>query len=143
VNLEVHLEHMLVPSKPVRLRETWTIPPHRLEEAFAALEGMVAGKSRGEATLARVYENQGKPFAVISFDITLAVNSMQNAHLDPPLTRTWSGSIDAAIDGSTTALTASRTGKLTGKAQLEGPDKKKALVEATLETTARTEWSEP
>jgi hypothetical protein len=143
VNTEAHLEHALVPSKPVRLHETWALEPRTLEEAFAALEGIVPGKSRGQATLAKVYPNQGKQFGVITFEITLAVNQMQNARLEPPLTRTWTGSIDAAIDGSTTPVNASRTGKLTGKAQLDGPDKKKGILEAALETTGRTEQSNP
>jgi len=141
VSTEVHLEPALIPGKPVRLHESWPLQPRRLEEVFGRTESLAPGKSRGEATLAKVYQNQGKQFGVINFEITLAVNELRNFRLDTPLTRTWTGSVDAAIDGSSTSINTSRTSKLTGKAQIDGPDKKKAAVEAAQETTGRIEQS--
>lgn len=141
VSTEVHLERALVPGKPVRLHETWPINPNRLQEIFGGMEGIIPAKSKGEATLAKVYQNQGKQFGVIDFQITLAIGELQKSRVDPPLTRTWTGSVDAAIDGSSTSLNSSWTSKLTGKAQMEGADKKKSLVEATMESTGHREQS--
>lgn len=140
-NTEIHVERALVPGKPVRLHETWTIQPRKLDEVFAGTEGLIPGKSRGEATLAKVYQNQGKQFGVIEFQISLAIGELQRLRLEPPLTRTFTGSVDAAIDGSSTAITASTSSKLTGKSQAESADRKKLVVEATLETTSRREQS--
>jgi hypothetical protein len=136
---ELNVELTLIPPKSVNLNETWTIPPKRLELAFGKMAGLDLARCKGTAKLAKANEKDNKLVGVIDFDITLALVQLQSAKLVPPLLVALTGSTEAAIDGSSTAMNTSLSGK--SKPHFEGLEKKQLTLEASLELSGRREQS--
>lgn len=140
VDENVMMEEILVPTKPVKVGETWTIDPKKLEMAFGKKDSLDLSKSRGEAKLAKVYPKDGKQFGVIEFNFTVAMTEMSKAKVDPPITVTTTGNMDAPIDGSSTAINTTLNGKMVGKGKVEaGP--KKLDLDMNMEMSGRREQS--
>jgi hypothetical protein len=139
VHSDVSLEKALVPAKPVKVNEKWTIDSKTFAAAFGKKSPIDPDKSKGEAKLAKVYDKDGKQFGVIDYEVTLAMKEMGKAMLDPPLMLTMSGSLDAPIDGSSTALNMTLNGKAAGKTQMNVG--KKLDMDINMEMTGRKEQS--
>src|SRR5262249_56776658 len=76
-------------------------------------------QSKCEARLAKAYPKDGRQFGVIDFDFKMAVKSLPGLPFDPPGRYDWKGSLDVAIDGSSSAATLTATIQLAGRAVLD------------------------
>jgi hypothetical protein len=116
---EDDLSQFFSPDKPVKVGDTWPLDKVRLAEVFGQGAELAKDQSRAEATLLRVSKKGDNQFGVIGLDIKLAFKSFEGLKFDEPLTFTVKGTLDTAIDGSSTAAKMSLTGMLKGKAQFE------------------------
>ena len=80
---------------------------------------MDADKSKAEGKLAKAYAKNGKQYGVIEVQLTLAFKSLEGFQFDQPLMISMQGSLDTAIDGSSTAGKITFTGKMKGKGRGE------------------------
>ncbi len=114
------LDEVILPQKPVKIGEKWTIDVKALAVGYARIGELDAAKTTGEGVLTRVYEKDGHQFGVLEVRLKLAVKTSQGLKFDPPAVMEAKFTLDAAIDGSGTAATLTMTGTMTGKGVGEG-----------------------
>jgi hypothetical protein len=131
----------ITPAKAVAVGDTWTIDPKALSALFK--EGDFDFKaSQAEAKLVKVYTKGPSQFGVIDVNLKLAVKGIGPAiKFEPPATLVVKVSIDAAIDGSSTARTETHTGKFQGKSLVQQGEKK-LTMEMDVGGSGRIERSE-
>lgn len=139
LDLQTRLLPVLLPRKPVNIGDRWPINEALLLDRFAAL-GAVAPAS-GAALLARVQPQDGRQQGRLEFSLTLTVRDTRTPQMQQPCTLAISGTLDAALDGSSTATTLITSVKLTGGFLEENP-KGKLQVLTTVETQTTEERSE-
>jgi hypothetical protein len=132
-------DELFLPKKPVAVGDSWDADKKLLPE-LARGDELDLGKSAGRAKLLKAYAKDGKQFGVIEVDLKLAVKTMQGLTCDPPARFNIKGTIDTAIDGSSTAATMTMTFRLSSKAQVE-QDGMKFTVEMSLEGSGKLERS--
>jgi hypothetical protein len=107
----------LMPNKPVRLNETWTVDAGQVVKAFESGGPLTLVKDKTTVTgkLTKVYDKGGRRFGVIELNLDLGVKELK---LDDQELATKPGSrvtakitLDACIDG--TAHTGTETGTVT------------------------------
>jgi hypothetical protein len=115
-------ENLVAPKDPVKVGGTWKIDikevAKALDKAFPA-DALDLAKSKAEGKLLKVYDKDGKKFGVLEIKITLAVKEADKIKFDPPLMFEIQGTLDTAIDGSSTAGKMVMTAKIKGKGVLE------------------------
>ncbi len=132
----------LMPDKPVKVNETWTVSAKKVAEAFDAGGPLSIDPDNTKVTgkLVKVYEKGGKRFGVMELTMVLAVKELR---LDEDTFTMKAGSkvtatmtLDACIDGSSHAgtekgsLTFELTGDLpNGKIEIGGTAKYDKTVE--------------
>jgi len=140
INDDFKFERVLMPTKSVKLNEKWTIDAKTFDDVFGKKGEVDPSKSKGEAKLAKVYDKDGKQFGVIDYTLTLATREMAKAPLDPPVMVTMTGSMEAPIDGSSTAINTTLSGKAAGKTKMTVPGKK-IDMEVDMQLSGRREHS--
>jgi hypothetical protein len=140
LNDEIHVEHALVPSKPVKLNERWTLQRQQVAGVFGKIAVIEPSTSRGEAKLTKVYFKDGQQFGVIDYDIVLAIKEIQGAKFSSPILGTVKGTVEAAIDGSSTSINSSWDMKTVGKV-FKDVQGKQVPVELNITATGRREQS--
>jgi hypothetical protein len=99
------MEKAFLPKEPVKLNQSWKLDAAELSRLVAKAGSLKvkANDIKGSGKLAKVYTRKGKQFGVIEFEINLEMNELQGKALDPPAKIHAKGSLDTAIDGSTSA----------------------------------------
>jgi hypothetical protein len=109
------LDEILLPKGAVKVNESWTLDYKQLAKSFAKTGELDIDKTKAEAKLAKVYEKAGKQHGVIEFDLNMAIKDLKGLKFDPPALLRFKGTMDSAIDGSSTAAVAEMAGTFTGK----------------------------
>lgn len=104
-------------AKPVRLGETWIIDAVKFQKSIAGQGDIDPNNSKIEAKLVKVFRKQGKQFGVISLRAKLSTKSLKGLKFNPPGRIIMKGTLETAIDGSTSAGTMTLSGSMLGKAQ--------------------------
>jgi hypothetical protein len=114
-------DQLLLPSKPVKVGDTWKIDGKALAKAFAnqAQGELDVDKSGGDGKLTKVYTKDGKQFGVVEMTLKLATKVTK---LPPGITKFLEDptidmklTLDTALDGSSTAGSLTMTGKVKTK----------------------------
>lgn len=113
-DLEVALDEVFVPSRPIKVGEPWEVDPKLLRRAFAGYGIIAPEKTRGTSQLIKVYNRDGVLFGVLSVKLTIAFSSMDRLKYDPPAIFQIDGQLDTDITGT------NNVGLLTLKSTLEG-----------------------
>jgi hypothetical protein len=107
----------LMPDKPVKLNETWTVDADKVAKAFESGGPLSVVKDKTKVTgkLTKVYDKDGRRFGVIELDIVLGVKDLkvddQELAMKPGSKVTVKVTLDVCIDG--TAHTGTETGTMT------------------------------
>ncbi len=133
-------DELFLPNRPVAVGDAWDVAKKLLPEFANKGEELDLQKSSGRAKLLKAYARDGKQFGVLEVDLKLAVKTMQGLKCDPPARFDIKGTIDTAIDGSSTAATMSMTFRVSGKAQGEQGGMK-FTVEMAMEGSGKLERS--
>lgn len=102
----------IVPNKPVKVGESWTLGKKFFEGFSDPNMEIDAAKSKATAKLVKAYKKDGKQFGVIDADVSMVMN-FKGVKADPMIVD-LKISLDAAIDGSTTAGVSTMSGKFKG-----------------------------
>jgi hypothetical protein len=116
---EADKDELFLPPKPVKVGDTWKIDGKRLAKAFDKQGDLDREKSSGDAKLTKAYTKDGKQFGVVV--ITLKLTS-KPTKLPPGITKFEEApvieltmTLDAVIDGSSTAGSLTMSGKVKSK----------------------------
>jgi hypothetical protein len=122
----------LLPDKPVKVGETWTVSGKALA---AAVQGATldVDKSKGSGKLVKVYRKGKRLFGVIEFKEDLILKFKDKESTGKVAIR---GSVDAVIDGSDTEGTYQTNLTITGQNVVE-KDSKKFTVGGTTKASTR------
>jgi hypothetical protein len=138
---EDKLDTGIVPGKTVKVGDTWPLSG----EAFAAFgpeSEFDYAKSKGEAKLASAYEKEGHQWGVIELTIQLVIKDPKGGESLGSFE--LNGSIETAIDGSSTARKLNFSGPLKTRGKMRPGDKSTMVMEVTFSTTEeRDAESEP
>jgi hypothetical protein len=107
----------LMPGKPVAVGDKWELPSKFLLKNFGEKADLNADKTKGTATLKKVFTKDGKTMGVIEFDMNLAIKTLKGEAeitFDPPVDTHVTMTLETAIDGS------SATGTMTTIVAFEG-----------------------
>jgi hypothetical protein len=135
------MEEVFLPKGPVKVNHAWEMDTGLLAKGFAKIGKLDTAKIKGKAKLVKVYKKGSKQFGVIEFEVNLAVKSMKGLSFETPATFDIKGTVDTAIDGSSTAAVLKMTGKLTGTSTVQQEDMK-IKVELNIEMSGTKERSE-
>jgi hypothetical protein len=96
--------HLMFPKKAVKVGDTWPIP----KEAFGALlaglkDGADTDKLKAQGKLVKAYKKDGQQWGTIALDVTVPVRKLGPLTLEKPVAFDLKLTLEAAIDGSTTA----------------------------------------
>jgi hypothetical protein len=131
----------LIPAKAVGVGERWAIDP-KVIGSFLKDCDLDPKASRAEAKLLKVYTKNGSQFGVIEIDMKLAVRGMlKRIKFDPPALFEVNGTIDTAIDASSTARKETFAGTIKGKASV-AQDGKTRAIEMVVQISGQQERSE-
>lgn len=137
-----------LPSKPVAAGETWTIDMSRAALVMADGLEVDVNKSSGSGRFTKAYMKPGlrSLFGVIEFDLKFAVitrmfQDKQKLAWEPGTFLDFKGSIETAIDGSTTEGTMSVKGKFSGKSGHFFIEGKKVSMASDMEFSSHQERS--
>jgi len=132
----------LMPEKPVKVNEAWTVDPKKISAAFETGGPFTldAAKTKVTGKLVKVYEKDGKRFGVIELTLTLAVKELkldnQELPMKPGSKVTATTTFDLCIDGTAhsgtekSALTFDLNGDIpNGKLAVTGTVKVDKVVE--------------
>ena len=133
-------DQAFLPKKPVKVGESWPLDGKALASDFSSGGEVDLTKSKGEGKLLKTYKKDGKEFGVLEVKVQLALTSMPGLKFEQPATLDLTGTLDAAIDGTSTAGTMSMAGKFTGKALVEQGGMK-FTVELALDLSGKKERS--
>jgi hypothetical protein len=126
---DVDMDEMMLPKKPVKVGDTWTVEPKAVEKMFG--DEMAVDKDKASVTgkLLKVYDKDKAKWGVIEYVIELpvlsikspmgAVDTADGSKLKMTMT------IDGCVDGS--AYGGSVTGKMDGDITLKIPGAEVAL----------------
>jgi len=133
---------VLLPKKPVGVGDKWTLAGKDIARGFADENVMTLDpeQTRGDARLTKAYQKDGHQFGVIEITLKLAITGNNGVTFDPPGTMDMKMTVDAAIDGSSTAGTVTMGGKIEGKGVLKQAGQTIA-VDFHIDTSARKEQS--
>ena len=101
----------LMPDKPVKVNETWTVDAKKITAAFegGGLFTLDPAKTKVTGKLVKVYDKGGKRFGVIELTMTLAVKELkidnQELPMKPGSKVTAATTFDLCIDGTAHAGT--------------------------------------
>jgi hypothetical protein len=128
------------PSKPVKVGDTWKITGKQITQAVGGND-LDAEKSSGEGKLTKVYEKDGHKFGNLVVTVKLAPGKApKDVTFETPPVVELKLTLDAAIDGSSTASAVSMTGSSKGKYTLERGGKK-LTIDTSAEMSGKTEQS--
>jgi hypothetical protein len=111
----------LMPGKPVAVGEKWELPSKFLVKNFGDKGELDSGKTKGTATLKKVFTKDGKTMGVIEFDMNLAIKSLKGDNeitFDPPADTHVTMTLETPIDGSSSAGTMTTAVAVEGKGML-------------------------
>lgn len=133
------MEEAFLPKKPVKVGESWDMDAKLVGEAMGSME-LDLEKTKATAKLAKVYSKDGKQFGVIDLNLKLAVKGMNELKFDPPAVFDFTGALDTAIDGSTTAGTLAMKAAASGKSQIDAKGQK-LVIELNMKMDMNAEHS--
>ncbi|MBL8799401.1 MAG: hypothetical protein JNM56_36295, partial [Planctomycetia bacterium] len=140
------LIQLYLPNKPVAEGESWTIDVARAAPVLADGTDVDAPRSSGTGTLTKAYMKPGSRslYGVIDFDLKFAVinrvfQGKQKLAWEPGTFLEFKGTIDTAIDGTTSEGTVSVKGKFSGKSRHFVMKDKNVSVESLTEFSSRQE----
>jgi hypothetical protein len=117
---EYDLSKLLLPDKPVKVGDTWSFGTASTLGGFVGQkDGVDKDETSGKAKLLRVYKNGDSQFGVIELDIRLVYKTFPELTLEKSLTLHIKGTLDTAIDGSSTAGKLNLTSTMRGKGTVE------------------------
>jgi hypothetical protein len=123
----------LLPSKPVKVGETWKISGKALARTFP---DVAAGKSKGMGKLVKVYRKGKQQWGVLEFTLTFAYKEQEKVTFEGPGRFTMT--LETAIDGSTALGKMKVQGQFKAK-QIDEKDGKKFLIHFTNRMSHTTE----
>jgi hypothetical protein len=129
---------VLLPSRPVKINERWTIDRDALTKALS-LSAEPNG-SKASARLTKVYQKGNQQMGVIDFEITLALKERWGLRFVAPARIEIQATLDTAIDGSSTAGVMTMTSHWTGKG-LFGKGEPQPTLELNTRMVAKKVWS--
>jgi hypothetical protein len=132
------MTEVFLPKRAVKVNQSWTINNKLLAKGFAKVGKLDTAKTEGKAKLVKVYDKEGKQFGVIEYEVKLALKSMKAVSFETPGSFVIKGTMDTAIDGSTTEGVLTMTGKLKGKGSVMQKDQE-LTVEMNLEMSGKKE----
>lgn len=118
-DLDAGMDQIFQPDKPVQVDESWTVSLALLQQGFGALGKLDPDRTRGKATLVKVYDREGRRFGVIEISLMLAFKNLDELPFDPPALFEINGALDTAIDGSNNIGVLTTYTRLTGKTGIE------------------------
>jgi hypothetical protein len=143
-----NLVQLYLPNKPVAEGESWTIDIAKAAPVIADGTDVDIRRSSGTGALTKVYMKppQRSLFGVVEFNLKLAVvnrvfQGKQKLAWEPDTYLEFKGSIDTAIDGSTTEGTVNVKGKFYGKSKHFVMKDKNVAVESDTEFSSHQERS--
>lgn len=117
------------PKDAVAAGQSWDCDTDLLaKDALSGFEGLTLDpdKSRGHATLVRVYEKDGVTYARMTIEATVAIVRNESKDevmkFNPPMAVRFTGSYDACIDGTTANMTANVKWTSSGTATIKNSD---------------------
>jgi hypothetical protein len=137
---ENSLDRALVPGKPMKPGDAWPVDKKAVEAAFGKGVELDLDRTRAEARLLRAYKKDGKQFGVIELNVKLALRRLQGLKLEQGSALDLTGTLDTAIDGSSTAGKLEWTSNLKVKGQFEQQGMR-FTVEMNVSGKSRTEQS--
>jgi hypothetical protein len=116
-----NVDDVLLPRKAVGVGDKWDLAGKDIAKAFADEKVMTLDpdQTKGDAKLTKAYRKDGHQFGAVEGTLRLAITSQNGVTFDPPGTMDMKLTVDAAIDGGSTAGTTTMTGKLEGKGVLK------------------------
>jgi hypothetical protein len=134
-------DEVLLPTKPVKVGDTWKVDGKTMSKAFAKTGGLNAEHSGAEGKLVKAYKKDGRQYGVIEMTLKVApATTPPGVKFDAPPVIEMKLTLDTTIDGSSTAGVLSMTGGGGGKATVE-QNGKKFTVENRADLTGKKEQS--
>jgi hypothetical protein len=112
----------LAPKKAVKVGESWTLDP---KTTFAEAKDFkaVLDKTTITAKLTKVYQKGTVPFGIIEYQASIPISQVKGyLNFDPPATSAYKGTIDIALDGSSTEYVQEFTEEIDGKGKTDAPE---------------------
>jgi hypothetical protein len=134
--------HAFTPAAPVKVGESWKLDlkPYVAATMKGALVDL--DKSSGEVRLVKVYTKEGTQFGILEVKIRILVTGFnESARFDAPATYEIDRTLDAAIDGTSTAYVSSSTETLKAKGKVVQDKDVRQLFEFDIKGVLRTEQS--
>ena len=141
-DLRVDTDELFIPARDVRVGEEWPIDNKLVKDAFASDADVDISSGTARAKLVKVYQKEGKKYGSIEIAIKATVKGVDIMSFNPPGILEVTGTLDAPIDGSSTAGTMSLSMKLTGKGQIVPKGETLVSVDLAIEQTTKIERSE-
>jgi len=120
----VDFNKLMLPRKPVRVGESWTVDTQAIIqdlEKSAPMEFDAAG-AKGSAKLIKAYQQDGRQFGVVEYRLELPLKAFkieeQKAPIDEGAVMVLTARVDGCIDGSLNSNTAKLRMLMKGRAQL-------------------------
>jgi hypothetical protein len=113
-------EDVLLPTKPVKVGESWKVDAKALVKAFSKNGKLDPEHSGAEGKLVKVYQKDGHQYGTLELTVRLAPGTTPpGVKFDKPPVVGMKITLDTAIDGSTTAGKMAMTGGVASKATVE------------------------
>jgi hypothetical protein len=122
---------LLLPPGPVSVGETWKLPIDKIAANYEKTlpVKLDAAKATGSGKLARAYDQNGKAFGVLQYQVEMPVKGeMMEVPAGPGSKLTLEQKTDGCIDGSSDTTTFSSEMKLEVKGMLDVPPKGRVTV---------------
>jgi hypothetical protein len=133
-------EDVFLPTKPVKVGDSWKVDGKSLDKAFAKSGGMDPERSSAEGNLVKAYKKDGHQYGTIQVTMKMGLKPPPMVTFDKPPLIEMKITLDAPIDGSTTAGLMTMTGNVATKFTAERMGKK-FTVDNKTELSGRKEVS--
>jgi hypothetical protein len=134
-------EQALAPKKSVQVGDTWPVPPEMFAELLGELKGGAdLEKLKGQGKLTKVYKKDGQQWGTLEISGTVPLKKFGPLLLDKPLPFQLKMTLDAPIDGSSTANEAKMVMTIKGVSEFE-QNGQTITLDVALEANLRREQS--
>jgi hypothetical protein len=129
---DLDLQRLILPGRPVRLDETWTIDMAPVARAWQSTTAMaIAARSTGTGRLAKVYRKDDRLFGVMAFRLEMPIASLgveKSVRPDTGARVLMDVTLDCCIDGSSSSGTLRASFWVDGTATVPAGDGQQARL---------------
>jgi hypothetical protein len=133
-------DEIFLPGKAVKVGDTWTVKGEDLVKTLGKAGNLDPKNSSAEGKLAKVYKKDGHQFGVIEMTLKLAPGATPGIKYEKTPVVEMKITLDAAIDGSTTAGVMSMSGGMAAKGTAEAGGKT-FTVDTSIEMSGKQDRS--